>query len=83
MMVVMCCNIWGDLDTEPSVSIWAASEMVEMGVLNSWVMLLMKSFLISATFFCLTKRKTITIKVMQSTMVKARAGIMKRTELNM
>jgi hypothetical protein len=28
------------------------SEIVETGVLNSWVMLLMKSFFISPSFFC-------------------------------
>jgi len=41
------------LRTEASLSICAASEMVEIGVLNSWVMLLMKSFFISVSFFCL------------------------------
>ena len=37
------------------IGLWmesVASEMVAMGVLNSWVMLLIKSFLISDVFFC-------------------------------
>ena len=46
-----CLSMEGDLRTESSASIWPASEMVEMGVLNSWVMLLMKSFFISVIRF--------------------------------
>ena len=49
----MCLNMAGDLPTAGSFSIWAASEMVEIGVLNSCVMLLIKSFFISVSFFCL------------------------------
>jgi hypothetical protein len=44
------------------MSISEAREMVEMGVLNSWVILLMKSFFISEIFFCLKKLNTINEK---------------------
>ena len=43
----------GLLRTLWSLSICAARLMEDMGVLNSCVMLLMKSFFISVSFFCL------------------------------
>ena len=43
----------GDLRTLWSLSICAASDIDDIGVLNSCVMLLMKSFFISVSFFCL------------------------------
>ena len=47
----ICWNIAGDLPTAGSFSICAANEMVEIGVLNSCVILLIKSFFISVSFF--------------------------------
>lgn len=44
-------NICGDFATAGSFNICAASEIVDIGVLNSCVMLLTKSFFISVNFF--------------------------------
>ena len=51
MIPERCLSIDSLFVTEPSPSICAAREMVEMGVLNSCVMLLIKSFLISVSRF--------------------------------
>ena len=50
-----------------------------MGVFSSWVMLLMKSFLISEYRFWRKMTTMVKMKVMSSTMVKMMLGIMKRT----
>ena len=47
----ICWNICGDFATAGSFNICAASEIVDIGVLNSCVMLLTKSFFISVNFF--------------------------------
>lgn len=47
----ICWNIAGDFPTAGSFNIWAANDMVEIGVLNSCVILFMKSFFISVNFF--------------------------------
>ena len=49
--------------------------MVDMGVLNSCVILLMKSFFISDSFFCLNARMIVSVKITRRIMVKANAGI--------
>ena len=49
--------------------------MVEIGVLNSCVMLLMKSFFISVSRFWRTMSHTVKQKVMNSTMVNTSTGI--------
>ena len=59
MMREQWASIVGDLLTDLSSSICAAREMVDMGVLNSWVMLLMKSFFISESFFWRKARKMV------------------------
>ena len=51
-----------------------AKEIVEMGVFSSWVILLMKSFLITASFFCLTT----VAKVIQKATKIARMNIDER-----
>ena len=79
----MCWNRAGLLATEGSLSIWAASDMVEIGVLNSWVMLLIKSFFISVSFFWRKATMMVNRKVTNRMKVKANEGIMNLTELDM
>ena len=76
----MCWNIAGLLATEGSLSIWAANDMVDMGVLNSCVMLLMKSFFISVNFFCRKSLTIVKIKVISNTRVKVNEGMLNRTD---
>ena len=77
-----CAIIVGLFVTLLSFSIWAASEMLAMGVLSSWVMLLMKSFLISVYRFCRKMTTMVKMNVTSSTNVKMMDGIMKRTDEN-
>ena len=78
----MCWNIAGLLATEGSLSIWAANDMVDMGVLNSCVMLLIKSFYNSVSFFCRNAVMMVNKKVTNRMNVKANEGIMNFTELD-
>ena len=74
----ICFIIDGLLVSESSLSICAASEMLEIGVFSSWVMLLMKSFLISESRFCRNTTTMVKMKVTSRMTVKTMAGIMKR-----
>ena len=51
-----------------------------MGVLNSCVMLLMKSFFISVNFFCRKSLTIVKIKVISNTRVKVNEGMLNRTD---
>ena len=53
-----------------------------MGVLNSCVMLLIKSFFISVSFFCRNAVMMVNKKVTNRMNVKANEGIMNFTELD-
>ena len=66
----------GDLVTAGSWSICAAREMDDIGVLNSCVMLLMKSFFISVSFFCLNAVMMVKTNTTSRISVKANEGIM-------
>ena len=79
MMPPKCFCICWLFVTESSLSIWAASEMLDMGVFSSCVMLLMKSFLISVYRFWRNITTMVKMNVMSSTNVNTNAGIMKRT----
>ena len=57
--------------------------MEEMGVLNSWVMLFMKSFFSSVSFFWRNTNTSVTMKVMSRMMVKMREGIMNHVDRQM
>ena len=81
--VDMCCIIVGLLRMVSSLSICAASEMVDIGVLNSWVMLLMKSFFISDSFFWRNAITMVHRNTTSSTNVNPNDGIMNRTDENM
>lgn len=72
----------GELFTAPSLSICAAKEMVAIGVLNSCVILLMKSFLIADNFFCLTMTTIQNPKHNTNKMVMIKLGNNKTTEDN-
>ena len=72
-MVSLLVTLW-------SFIICAASEMLAIGVLSSWVILLMKSFLISDNLFERNIVTIVKIKVMSSTTVKITLGIMKRID---
>ena len=65
--------------TAGSLSICAARDMVEIGVLNSCVMLLMKSFLISDNRFWRRIVYMVNMKITNSTNVKMIAGNMNCT----
>ena len=73
----------GDLRTDESSNICAASEMVAMGVFSSCVMLLTKSVFISVSFFCLKASITVYRNTTNSIADNASDGMMNRTELNM
>ena len=77
-----CCIIVGDFGTVLSLSICAASDMLEIGVFSSCVMLFMKSFFISVTFFCLKMVTTVNMNVMSRTMMNITEGTTKRTVEN-
>ena len=57
--------------------------MDDIGVLNSWVMLLMKSFFISVSFFCLNATMMVYTKIISNMSVNANAGTMNEIELKM
>ena len=76
----MCWNMAGLLATEGSLSIWAANDMVDMGVLNSCVMLLIKSFFISVSFFCRNAVMMVNKKVTNRMNVKANEELKKLLE---
>ena len=76
----MCCSIDGLLRTLSSLSICAASEMVDIGVLNSCVMLLMKSFFISVRRFCLKAMVIVTMKITSRMNESTNEGIINRID---
>ena len=69
-------SIAGDLVTVGSWSICEASDIDDMGVLNSCVILLMKSFFISVSFFCLKAVMMVKTNTTSRIRVKANEGIM-------
>ena len=57
--------------------------MLAIGVFSSCVILLIKSFLISVSFFCLNTSTSVMMKVMSSTKVNTTDGMAKRTDEKM
>ena len=79
----MCLNTSGLFVMSESFSICAANEMVETGVFSSCVMLLMKSFFISDSFFWRKTMKMVNTKVISRISEKITDGTMKLIELCM
>ena len=75
MTPVTCLKTSGDFAIEGSLSIWAASDIVDTGVFNSCVILFMKSFFISDKRFCLKSVITVNENVIKSITVKIIDGI--------
>ena len=75
----ICLNIVSLFATEGSRNIWAANEMVDIGVLNSCVMLFMKSFFISDKRFWRKIVQIVKIKTISNNKVKIIAGIINLT----
>ena len=65
----------GDFAIDASLSICAANDIVETGVLNSCVILLIKSFFISDKRFCLKREIMVNVKVINKIIVNINDGI--------
>ena len=78
-----CSNIFPLFATAGSASICAASDIVDIGVLNSCVMLLMKSFFISVYFLWRNTSIIVNMYVASNIIDNMSAGMMNRTLLNM
>ena len=79
MTLPRCSIIFGLFARLLSFIIWAAREMLAIGVFSSCVMLLIKSFFISLYRFCRKMMTIVKMNVTSSTKVKMMDGIMKRT----
>ena len=73
----ICWSIDGDLRTLWSLSICAARDMDDTGVLNSWVILLIKSFFISESFFWRKAVMMVKTNISSSISVSANVGTIK------
>ena len=70
----ICSSITGDLDTSGSLSLWEASDIEATGVLSSWVMLLMKSVLISLSFCWRNMYHIVNMQIINNNMVTVKGG---------